>query len=227
MSLLALHRADLGYAADSPVLRQVELAVDRGEFLVLAGANGSGKSTLMRSLLGGLPLLAGERRATECLRMAYVPQSLQLDPEFPVTVEDVVAMGLWVPGAKPDRAERVAKVAAALEQVEMGGRGRVRFGRLSGGQKQRVLLARALVREAGLLLLDEPVSGVDARATRIILGILDAEVQAGKAVVLVSHRPSALEGLATHGLLVKHGGVEAVAVERLCSGEGLELLWAT
>lgn len=223
--LLSLQQADLGYRHGHPILSQVNLAVDAGDFLLLAGANGSGKSTLMRSLLGGLPLLHGKRHAAADLRLGYVPQSVELDATFPVSVTDVVSMGLWTPGKQGDRASAREAIAKQLQQVEMRAHAQRLFGSLSGGQKQRVLLARALVQEPTLLLLDEPVSGVDARATEIILGILSQEVGRGTAVVFVSHQPIALRERATRAMLVRHGVLEELPVETLCSREGLELLW--
>lgn len=223
--LLTLRQADLGYRQNHAVLTQVNLQVRAGDFVLLAGANGSGKSTLIRSLLGGLALLGGQREVAKEMRLGYVPQSVDLDPSFPVSVNDVVMMGLWEPGNTPDRDQAKAAIAGQLEQVEMTAHAERLFGSLSGGQKQRVLLARALVRNPTLLLLDEPVSGVDARATEIILGILEQEVAAGTAVVFVSHQPLALRERATRAMLVRHGIMEELPVQTLCSREGLELLW--
>jgi len=223
--LLSLHQAELGYRQHQAVLAEVNLQVKAGDFVLLAGANGSGKSTLIRSLLGGLPLLGGQRKVAKEMRLGYVPQSVDLDPSFPVSVNDVVMMGLWEAGKSPAREPSRAAIAKQLEQVEMTAHAERLFGSLSGGQKQRVLLARALVRKPSLLLLDEPVSGVDARATEIILGILDREVAAGTAVVFVSHQPMALRERATRAMLVRHGSMEELPVQTLCSREGLELLW--
>jgi zinc/manganese transport system ATP-binding protein len=223
--LLSLLQADLGFRPRHPVLRGVSLSVESGDFILLAGANGSGKSTLVRSLLGGLPLLHGKREQAKDIRIGYVPQSVELDATFPVSVSDVVTMGLWEPGNLPNREQAKKAITAQLEQVEMTVHAQKLFGSLSGGQKQRVLLARALVQKPELLLLDEPVSGVDARATDIILGILDQEVARGMAVVFVSHQPLALRDRATRAMMVRHGKMEELPVQTLCSREGLELLW--
>lgn len=227
MSRLALHQADLGYRHGQAILAGVELAVEGGDFMLLAGANGSGKSTLIRSLLGTLPLLSGSRIADHPLRLGYVPQQLELDSQFPVSVADVVRMGLWGKQekglTKPATEDRVRE---ALASVSLEHRQDDLFGRLSGGQKQRVLLARSLVMRPTLMLLDEPVSGVDAKATEIILHILHHQAQAGTAVVLVSHQPLALRDFANRAVLVKDGLVEELPVPVLCSSEGLEKLWA-
>ncbi len=222
--LLELRAATLGYP-HSPILREVNLAVAEGDFLLLAGANGSGKSTLVRSLLGALPMQSGRRMAVADLRVGYVPQQMLLDPGFPASVQDVVAMGLW--GKHGLAWEKdIQRQQEVLAQVEMESRKRALFGRLSGGQKQRVLLARALVQKPQLLLLDEPVSGVDARATEIILKILEQQAAKGTAVILVSHQPLALRECATRAVLVKHGRLEELPVIEMCSAEGLKKLWA-
>lgn len=227
MSELQLRKADLGYRAHHPVLGGVDLSIQVGDFLLVAGANGSGKSTLIRSLLGTLPLLGGSRSASDGLLLSYVPQQLSLDGQFPVSVADVVRMGLWGPATKTlSKASVAARVDEALTAVSMLHRRGDLFGRLSGGQKQRVLVARSLVMRPNLMLLDEPVSGVDAKATGIILEILHQQVQGGAAVVLVSHQPLALREYASRAVLVKNGGVESLPVEELCSVEGLEKLWA-
>lgn len=226
MTRLALHHADLGYRKAETILAQVDFGVERGDYVLLAGANGSGKSTLIRSLLGSLPLLKGSREAAQDLRLGYVPQHLDIDPNFPVSVADVVAMGLWGPSRRVEGPDARGRVQEALGLVSMDHRRADLFGRLSGGQKQRVLLARALVMDPTLLLLDEPVSGVDAKATEIILEILRGQVAEGAAVVLVSHTPLALRDHASRAILVKAGKLEELPVPTLCSAEGLEMLWA-
>ncbi|MGB0952670.1 MAG: metal ABC transporter ATP-binding protein [Planctomycetota bacterium] len=227
MSDLLLSAADLGYRADRKVLRGVDLEIHAGDFLLVAGANGSGKSTLIRSLLGTLPLLGGKREASPDLRLGYVPQHLQIDGPFPVSVADVVRMGLWGPATRSlSKVEAAQRVEQALEAVSMLHRVSDSFGRLSGGQKQRVLVARSLVMRPNLMLLDEPVSGVDAKATDIILGLLHEQAEAGNAVMLVSHHPLALREFANRAVLVKDGKVQALPVPELCSPEGLEKIWA-
>lgn len=183
--LLSLEQADLGYGG-SAVLSGVNLAVRAGDFLAIVGPNGGGKSTLLRSLLGSLPLLRGRRQIVKDLRVGFVPQELKLERDLPLTAADLAGMGGW------GRAGAVLPVRAALERVGLADRAQQRFTTLSGGQKQRVLLARALVCGPQLLLLDEPVAGVDAPATRVIYEVLAECARAGGAVVLVTHHPEAI-----------------------------------
>lgn len=169
--------------------------VDRGSSVALIGPNGAGKSTLLKAILGLVPLQRGEIEvlgqapAQARRRVAYVPQAEALDPEFPVSVRQVVLMGRyrevgWV--KRPRRADR--EIAdRALETVRMTDRATDRYGALSGGQRQRVLIARAIAQEAELLLLDEPFNGVDATTQELLLGVL-AELQSeGVAVVMSTH----------------------------------------
>jgi len=224
MSLLTLDKADLGYSSMA-ILEDVNFTISAGDFLLLAGANGSGKSTLLRSLIGALPLVSGKMSSPPGLRIGYVPQQLSLPGFFPVTVQDVVTMGTWrgaKQGHKPGRAE----ADTALQIVGLEKRRTQSFAQLSGGQKQRALLARALVSNPDLLILDEPISGVDEAAAAVILKVLADKTSAGVAVVMVTHQPLALADLASRALLVYDQSVEEIPVAEMCSLEGVARLWA-
>ncbi len=205
-ALAALEQAELGYGA-ALVLTGVSFEVRAGDFIAVVGPNGGGKSTLLRSLLGSLPLLSGRRTVGAGLRVGFVPQELKLDRDLPLTAQDLVEMGGW------GRDRAILAAAAALERVGMSGCARQRFATLSGGQKQRVLLARALVCAPQLLLLDEPVSGVDAAATAAIYQVLAACARDGGAVVLVTHHPEAVARQVTATYRADQGGVQRVLPE--------------
>jgi len=185
-----------GYAA-TPVVEDVDLRVDRGEYVGIVGPNGSGKSTLLRLVLGlheadsGTAELLGHpaRAFAERERVGYVAQDVTEDEKrMPITVSEVVLMGRFphagfgrVTAADRDRARD------ALETVGIGHLADRRITALSGGQRQRAYIARALAGEAELLVLDEPTVGVDAESVDAFFDLLDGLVADGLTVLLVEH----------------------------------------
>ena len=181
-----------------PVLEDVDLRIDPGDYLAILGPNGGGKTTLLKVLLG---LLAPDRGSVHVFghpprdaagRVGYVPQGRSFDPEFPIRVLDVVLMGRLRRGIWGRvSAEARERARAALEQVELQDLARRPIGALSGGQLQRVLIARALVGEPQLLLLDEPTSSLDERVERSVWELFE-ELSHQMAVVVVSHDVGAI-----------------------------------
>lgn len=179
----------------SALLTGVDLHVHCGQLTALIGHNGAGKTTLMRALLREIPYQGAIRHLDEGgreiphLRTGYVPQQLRFDESMPVTVEDFLASALqkrpvWLGVGKRGR----ALVAQTLEQVEGQGLQKRPMGRLSGGELQRVLLALALTPAPDLLLLDEPVSGVDQNGQMLFLDtVLRLREHHHMAILLVSH----------------------------------------
>lgn len=161
------------------VLKGVSLAVEPGEIVTILGPNGSGKSTLLRALLGILPLSSGEVMRAPELRIGYVPQRLAIDPSLPMTVRRFLSLPVRVPD---DRA------AAALRRVGVPEVGQRQMAELSGGQFQRVLLARALLSDPQVLILDEPTQGLDQPGEAAFYRLIE-EVRGdtGVAVLMVSH----------------------------------------
>lgn len=176
-------------------LEDVSFALPAGKLTALIGPNGAGKSTLFQALLGLLKPWAGtievadrppgdRRRA-----FGYLPQTGQLDLDFPATAHDVVVMGRYArlgPGRRPGSADW-AIVDRCLHDVgmaDLAGRG---IGELSGGQRQRVLLARALAQEAPVLLLDEPVSGVDTLSQEAVFTLLTRLAAEGTTILVATH----------------------------------------
>jgi ABC-type Mn2+/Zn2+ transport system ATPase subunit len=199
---LALEALTVGYpGSPTPALRAASLRVPAGTRVALVGANGSGKSTLLKAVAGLLRPQAGTIRifgqpVGACHhRVAYLPQRGEVDWRFPVTLERLILAGRyvhlgWLRGPAPDDRRRVQTVLAQLGLIELAGR---QIGELSGGQQQRALLARALVQEADLLLLDEPLSAVDAASRRIIAGVLDGLRRQGKTAIVATHHLDRLD----------------------------------
>lgn len=180
---------------DAVVLDGVDLRVPGGVMGAIVGPNGAGKSTLIKAVLGLVPKHAGEVRlvgepaARGRRRVGYVPQRSTVDWDFPADALDVVTMGLygrigWF--RRAGRAERAAALAA-LHEVGMADFAHRHIGQLSGGQQQRVFLARALVQDADLYLLDEPLAGVDMISEAALVATLRRLRDRGKTVVAVHH----------------------------------------
>jgi len=202
--------ATFGYDDRRPVLRHVDLEIHPGDLLGVVGPSGSGKTSLLRLLLGTVrPQRGAVRRSPGC-RVGYVPQLETVNWNFPLTVRECVLMagtqGAWVPW--PSRGER-AEAVAVLERLGIADLARRHIRDLSGGQQQRMFLARALLRRPGLLLLDEPTSGVDVAARHEVLHLLQDISADGIAVVLTTHD---LNGMAAHlpRLLCLAGEVVAI-----------------
>lgn len=199
-----------------PVLNDIDLTVRRGEILAVIGANGSGKSTLIRAIIGLVPTSGGtvevfgrtklHRRERE--RIGYVPQRVTAVGGVPSTVHEVVESGLhsglfrWV-GKRSRHVIEHALEATGLTDL------RTRpVEDLSGGQQQRVLIARALVREPELLLLDEPLAGVDLEQQAAFAQTLRTLAQQGRTIILILHEFGALADLLTRVISLDGGRIE-------------------
>jgi zinc/manganese transport system ATP-binding protein len=190
LPLVSLQDVSLGYDS-TPVLQGVNLAIFPGDLIGVAGPNGSGKTTLFRAMLGLLPILGGTlSRHCALSEFGYVPQSAALDPHFPLSVREIVEMGAYgrVRSYQFLPAEEKKRTSQVLDQVGMSHLITKSFFACSGGQKQRILIARALMVKPKIMILDEPLSGVD-EATRH--GITDLLInltrEKGLAVFFSSH----------------------------------------
>ena len=206
-------KASLG---SRPVLRGIDLSVHRGEVVALLGANGSGKSTAVRAMVGQVPLSSGSldlfgvphRRFRDWARIGYVPQRTTAAGGVPATVREVVTAGRLArtrlgPVRKADR----LAVDAALELVGMRDRAKDSVDALSGGQHQRVLIARALAGDPELLIMDEPMAGVDLAGQEVLADILREQVARETTVLLVLHELGPLEPLIDRAVVLRDGCV--------------------
>ncbi|MDZ7840733.1 MAG: ABC transporter ATP-binding protein [Gammaproteobacteria bacterium] len=230
----------IGYGR-TRVASGIDLAVRPGEVTCLLGPNGSGKTTLFKTLIGVIPPLSGEvsiddrslaglsvREIAE--RIAYVPQ--QHAPTFPFRVFDVVMMGRQVhkglfsaPGA-PDH----ARTREVLEQLGILALADSDYSRISGGQRQMVMIARALVQDTRILVLDEPTASLDYGNQARIIGEISRLSRAGYGVVLSTHNPDHAFAVADNVALMHDGGVlaagrpeEVLVAERLSAVYGVSM----
>ena len=237
----AIEVEDLTVAyGDQPVLWDVDLTVPSGVLMGIVGPNGAGKTTLIKAILGlvrpaaGRVLVRGRPYAAERRAVAYVPQRGSVDWDFPTSVLDVVMMGRygalgWV--RRPGRRER-ERALEALAKVGMERLADRQISQLSGGQQQRVFLARALVQDAEVYLMDEPFQGVDATTERAVVELLRSLRAERKTVVAVHHDlPTVPEYFDWVTLLnvrrIASGPVAEVFTEenlRLCYGAPLAFL---
>ena len=219
-----------GYGT-APVLSDVSFALHAGERMGVLGPNGGGKTTLLRVLLGELAPMAGTLRAPA--RFAVVPQTERSRLDFPVSALDVALMGSistlpwW---RRPGRAQRRA-ARAALAEVVLGEQAHATFGDRSGGQRQRVLVARALVQDARVILLDEPFTGLDAPSADRLEALLAELAAEGRGVMIATHDVDQARGwdsvLCLNRRQVAFGSPEATlhraVLEATYAGEIVEL----
>lgn len=210
------------------ILHDINLSVDEKDFMAILGPNGGGKSTLLKTILGLLTPDTGEVRVfgrkPEDARhlIGYLPQHVSFDHDFPITVFDTVLSGLYrglFRGHTDDDKKAVPKALKAVEMLHLQNR---QISKLSGGQMQRVFIARAIVREPKLLLMDEPMASIDPEMQRSFYELL-SQLKDKMAIVLVSHDVGTVS---THvdkiaclnRKLYYHGPVEG-------AGEGLEEMY--
>ncbi|MHB1062954.1 MAG: metal ABC transporter ATP-binding protein [Georgenia sp.] len=201
----------------APILRDVALTVGLGEMVALLGANGSGKSTLVKALVGVVPIhgsvrlfghdLAGPRRELPWHRIGYAPQRVTATAGVPATALEVVTTGLLDNRRlRPPRDAR-RRALEALDEVGLAHRARESVQTFSGGQQQRVLIARALVRRPDLLILDEPLAGIDRTSKEALAGTLTGLRERGVTLLVVLHELGELAGLVQRAVVLRHGRV--------------------
>jgi zinc transport system ATP-binding protein len=202
---LQLENVSFAYGRGAPVLRDVDLEVEQGEFVAIAGPNGGGKTTLLRLVLGLEQPTAGRVRLF-ARRVGYLPQRAQAGVDAPITVRELVSAGraprtrLVGPLGRDDR----AAVREAIDRVGLGAQADRRLAALSGGQQQRAFIAKALAAEPDLLVLDEPTAGVDAEAQEAVAGLLDhLRRDLAVTILYVSHEFGAVERFVERIVLVR------------------------
>ena len=185
-----------GYSLKSPVLEGIDLTIHKGQFVGLLGPSGSGKTTLLKIIIGLIKPWHGSVTFTNIsslrtnkITLGYVPQVESVDWNFPITVRELVAMGIWnQSGVTPWIPENAREeVDSILKGLGIGDYGKRQIRELSSGEQQRIFLARALIRNPDILVLDEPASGVDYITREKILGNLNDLNSRGLTIILTTH----------------------------------------
>ncbi len=225
--LMDVRGASLGYGG-APVLRDLNLRVEKGQRVAICGPNGAGKTTLFRGLLGSLAPSGGViERGTA--RMGYLPQAERLDPLFPLTTLELVLQGAIsrLSGARVFSKEEVSRAEATLSSLGLEGQEKALLSELSGGQRQRALLARALLSDPEVLLLDEPTSGVDMEAAKIVFEQVDELTrERGVAALTVTHHYDQLAAHVDSVWWVSNGAVQVLDAKDFDPGSLLERRWS-
>lgn len=200
-----------------PILDRVSLRVGHGETVALLGANGSGKTTLVKTIMGLVPVGAGnitlygsditDRRSVPWSRIGYVPQRINANAALSVTAEEVVASGLLSERRFFPARDGRGRVLKALKEVGLDGRAGDSVQVFSGGQQQRVLIARALVRQPDMLVIDEPMSGIDGQSQNALAVTVRELQRRGTTIVVVLHDPGVLAPMIQRVVILDHGRV--------------------
>ena len=226
-ALVTFDHATLGYGRRA-VLTDISFQIPEGDFLGLVGPNGAGKTTILRALLGSLTPISGTVTRAPTLRFGYVPQRDQVDYSFPLKVLDVVLMGRYDRiglGRRPTADDR-RRAEQALEHVGISHLAQRPLADLSGGQKQRTLIARALVGEPNVLVLDEPTNGMDLVATTQILGLVrELHDRDGLTVLMVSHALNEVANYVTRIALVMQGGFRIGTTDEIMTQQALSEMY--
>lgn len=213
MTLLSAQGLVAGYDGQA-LLPSVDLSIAPGTFWCLFGRNGSGKTTLLRTVLKLLPPVGGQLRHDPELRIGYVPQRHDIDMSVPGRVIDLVRTGLderWSFLRPLATVAQKQALATAMKRAKVAELAREPYRALSEGQKQRVLLARALVTDPSLLVLDEPTSAMDHENENAVFELLTAAVDRGTSVLVITHDVERAANLASHAIFVDKDLGQAIA----------------
>jgi len=227
-SPLSIHDMTVAYHR-KPVIWDIDYNAPPGQLTAIVGPNGAGKSTLINACLDLVPrasgrvLVFGQPYRKQRQRVGYVPQRESVDWDFPVNALDVVAMGLYakIGWCRPLTRKYRERALEALRNVGLADFADRQISQLSGGQQQRVFLARALVQDADLYLMDEPFAGVDAATERAIVTILRQLRDAGKAALVVHHDLQTVSEFFDQVMLLNMRLVAAGPVEEVFTAENL------
>lgn len=220
---LTFHDVTLSYGG-APAVRDLDASIPEHSMTAVVGPNGAGKSTLLKGVMGALRPQSGRiARGDGAQRVAYLPQQSDIDRSFPITVFDLVAMGLWdeIGAIWGLRRHQKQRVEDAISAVGLTGFERRGIGSLSGGQMQRVLFARVLLQNADLVLLDEPFTAIDAKTVADLIGVVKRWRDEGRTVLAVLHDYDTVRAHFPETLLLARDLVAHGPTERVLTAENL------
>ena len=225
MSLISAKDLTIGFS-DLILYRDLSFDINEGDYVFVIGENGTGKTTLMKTLLGLKKPLSGEV-VTDGLRLSeigYLPQQTIVQRDFPASVKEIVLSGfVGRLGIKPFYSRTQKKAAIdAMKKFGVDGLASKCYRELSGGQQQRVLLARTLCAATKVLLMDEPVAGLDPFVTEEFYGLVEKLNSEGMTIIMISHDIAAAKKYATHILHIKNDPSFTAKKEYFASGKGNE-----
>lgn len=218
---------------ETPALHNVSFDIATGSMTAIIGPNGAGKSTLLKCMLGlektqtGRISFFGEPHKKALQRIAYVPQRSAIDWNFPISVQDVVLMGAYPKTGwlKKTSAQTKDKAAAIMNNLGVAELAQRPIGALSGGQQQRVFIARALMQDAELLILDEPFAGIDITTEQIIIDILRSLKAQGKTILCVHHNLQNADEIFDEALLINQTLIAHGPIKSTLTDENIKLTY--
>ena len=228
MALLSIENLTVGYEGEA-VLGNISFSIDKGDYLCIVGENGSGKTTLMKTMLGLIPPIKGQIKHGDGLKkneIGYLPQQTVVQKDFPASVREIVLSGCqnrsrFIPFYTKEDKQLAAEKLKELDIADLSGRC---YRDLSGGQQQRVLLARALCATGKLLLLDEPVAGLDPVVTAEMYDLISVLNRKGIAVIMISHDLNMALEYASHILHIGNDVFFGTKEEYLNSNIGIQFI---
>jgi ABC-type Mn2+/Zn2+ transport system ATPase subunit len=225
--LLTFDNVTLGYGART-ILTDLNFALSKGDYIGIVGPNGAGKTTLLQAILGSLKAQKGEITQHKPLTFGYVPQVQTMDDHFPLTALDIVLMGRYKTIGlfrRPGK-DDYAKAHRALEQVKVPQLADRLFRELSGGQKQRTLMARALVCDPDVLVLDEPTNDMDVAAEHATMELIDQlQSEKGLLVLMVSHLLNVVVNHVHHVAIIGDGKMTVGPINEVVNAQMLQSLY--
>jgi len=228
MALLSIENLTVGYEGEA-VLGNISFSIDKGDYLCIVGENGSGKTTLMKTMLGLIPPIKGQIKHGDGLKkneIGYLPQQTVVQKDFPASVREIVLSGCqnrsrFIPFYTKEDKQLAAEKLEELDIADLSGRC---YRDLSGGQQQRVLLARALCATGKLLVLDEPVAGLDPVVTAEMYDLISVLNRKGIAVIMISHDLNMALEYASHILHIGNDVFFGTKEEYLNSNIGIQFI---